>query len=672
MTPLSFGAHRQGSLIHFSIAVHNVRQLTLRIYPGLTGEEYRDYTLDTVKNRLGAVWHLSIPDIPEGLRYGYLIDHDPEPLAPLGVVPQTLLLDPYAKAIATPNTWHCETGVLPSAPQFYHPLGLVPPLDTFDWEGDLPPRIPPDQLIIYEMHVRGYTKHASSQARSPGTFLGIIERLDHLKQLGVNAVELMPIWEFNEAEYNCCALSVGKHLCNYWGYSPVSFFALMNRYAASSDPGAVINEFKSFVKAMHGAGIEVILDVVFNHTAESGFTGPTYSWKGIDPDRYYLCDAKGNYVDFTGCGNTLHHNHPQTIQLILDSLRYFVTEMHVDGFRFDLASTLCRRVGGVLDPAPVVDAMTQDPVLAECKLIAEPWDASGLYQVGSFYRSGAAWSEWNGQYRDSVRRFIKGTDNCVGIFATRLCGSQDLYGGDGSPLNSINFITAHDGFTLRDLVSYNQKHNFGNGENNRDGLNENESWNCGWEGPTKNQAILRLRARQMRNHHLALMVSRGIPMILMGDEYAHTKQGNNNTWCQDGEMNWFRWDQLAANEGFFRFYRLVIQLRRQHAVLRKGAFIGPSDVIWHGVVPNQPDWRSESRFIAYQLLDAEAGDLFISFNASSEAVSLTLPEGKWSWVVDTARSSPEDIFEKDSRPAVTTDKIRMIDHSAIVLKKLRS
>lgn len=671
-SPLPLGVHRQDAQLNFSIAVHGARRITLRVYPGVIGTLYWDFLLDGTKNRSGSIWHLAMPDLPEGLRYAYLIEKDPESLTAAGVIPHTPLLDPYAISVVTPVTWHSETEIAPSPSEFYHPLGLIPPAAPFDWRGDRPLRIPRDQLIIYEMHVRGFTRHASSHTKYPGTFLGIIERIDHLKQLGVNAIELMPIWEFNEAEYNCCSLSVGKHLCNYWGYSPVSFFALMNRYASSHEPGAVIHEFKTFVKAMHGAGIEVILDVVFNHTAEGGFLGPTYSWKGIDPAIYYLCDAHGRFLDFTGCSNTINSNHPQVIALIVDSLRYWVSEMHVDGFRFDLTSIFCRGPHGqVMDPAPVVHAITEDPLLADCKLIAEPWDARGLYQVGSFYRAGDAWSEWNGQYRDSIRRFIKGTDASSGIFATRLCGSQDLYGIQGSPLNSINFITAHDGFTLRDLVSYNQKHNFGNGENNRDGLNENESWNCGWEGATGNPTILRLRERQMRNHHLALMVSRGIPMILMGDEYGHTKQGNNNSWCQDGEVNWFRWDQLIANEGFFRFYRLVIQFRQRHAALRKASFMSPSEIIWHGLQPHHPNWGPHSRFIAFQLLDAQSGDLFIAFNMSPQTVSLTLPDLKqglrWCGVADTARPAPNDIFEGEAIVPVTTPVVRMIDHSAILL-----
>lgn len=669
---MPLGAYYREDTAYFSIVIHDAVQVILCLYGPADSAPTYEFALDPCRNRSGSIWHIAVHGAPKPLSYVYRIDKQPPIRSDAGVVPHAHVVDPYAREVTTPIAWHTETATLPLAQETYQPRARLTPEVAFDWQGDRSPRIPKEELLIYEMHVRGFTRHASSRVDHPGTFLGLIDKIDHLKSLGVNAVEFLPVWEFNEAEYNCCALSAGRHLCQYWGYSPVSFFSLMNRFAADPSPGAVLHEWKTMVRALHRAGIQVILDVVFNHTAEGGFLGPTYSFKGIDPDIYYLMDRHGGYLDYTGCGNTLNANHPQVQSLVLDSLRYWVSEMHVDGFRFDLASTFSRgRDGQPLSQAPIVEAITADPLLSDCLLIAEPWDARGLYQVGSFYLAGDTWSEWNGQYRDTIRRFIKGSGD-AGMFATRICGSQDLYGANGSPLNSINFVTAHDGFTLRDLVSYNRKHNYDNGENNQDGLNENESWNCGWEGATRNPAILRLRERQMRNHHVALMVSRGIPMILMGDEYGHTKHGNNNTWCQDNDANWFQWDRLASQEGFLRFFRLVNRLRKQQSILRRPHFMKPEEIVWHGLQPNQPDWHPGSTFVAFQLLGAPQGsDLYVAFNAGSQAVTVTVPpagQGKsWHWVLDTGKAPPQDIYESPYGPALDQGQVCLIDHSSIVL-----
>lgn len=674
-SPLPLGAHWCGEQLNFSLAVSDAEAVTLCLFTDKESTPAWELPLDPKTQRTGHIWHIALLTPPKNLRYAYRVrKQTPSPLGN-GSAPDQLLLDPYARCVASRRLWHAETEPDTSTDlQPYSPTARIPHPVPFEWGDDRPLRRPRSELIVYEMHVRGFTKHSSSGVHHPGTFLGIIEKIDHLKNLGVNAVELLPVWEFNEAEYDCCALSAHRQLCQYWGYSPVSFFALMNRYASSDQPAAVIEEFKTMVKVLHQAGIQVLLDVVYNHTAEGGFLGPTYSFKGVDPEIYYMTGGTGGYLDFTGCGNTINSNHPQVIDLILDSLRYWVQEMHVDGFRFDLASILCRGDRGhIMHPAPLVRAITSDPLLAGSILIAEPWDAAGLYQVGSFYHAGAAWSEWNGHYRDSIRRFIKGMPGTAGTVATRFCGSEDLYGATGSPLSSVNFITAHDGFSLHDLVSYNQKHNEDNGEDNRDGMNENESWNCGFEGPTTDRAILRLRDRQMRNFHLALMCSRGIPMILMGDEYGHTKNGNNNSWCQDGETNWFLWDELERSQGFYRFFRGLIHFRKQHAVVRQPHFVGSKEVIWHGLTPKHPDWSPNSRLIAYQLIEHETKrDLFIAFNASSHAVTLTLPETPhathWHWVVYTANPSPNDYYEEP--PVVGTTSVRMQNHSAIVLKAL--
>lgn len=674
-TAFPLGVSCDADSVNFSVVSTHASSVSLLLFREKAQNPTWEIELDPVNNRTGHIWHIRLHALPPDTRYAYQVTIGSQLPSQKGVIEKALLLDPYARAVDTPVEWF--SGATAPTHQTYRPLGMIPPplpKDSIDEAPSASPRR--EELIIYEMHVRGFTQHPSSGAAHPGTFLGVIEKIPHLTELGVNAIELLPVFEWDESEYNCCALSAGKHLCNYWGYSTNAFFAPMNRYAANNASGAAIREFKTMVTALHKAGIEVILDVVYNHTGEGGYFGPTYSFKGFDNGIYYHLDAEGNYRDYTGCGNSVNANHPQTLELILASLRYWAGEMGVDGFRFDLASELVRNPAGhPLEFGPLIDAITNDPLLAKCRLIAEPWDVAGLYQVGSFYKAGTRWSEWNGQYRDSIRRFIKNTPDSAGAFAQRICGSQDLYGTDGSPLNSINFIIAHDGFTLADLVSYNHKHNFANGENNRDGLNENESWNCGVEGKTKDPAILSLRARQMRNFHLALMVSRGIPMLHMGDEYGHTKQGNNNSWCQDGDLNWFQWDKLTANHGFYRFYKHLIWFRKHHPLLHAPEFLQGLDITWHGLKPLSADWSPNSSLVAYQLnAPQHLNDLFIAFNVGSESVQLILPDAArgqhWHWVVDTSKGSPEDIFEPDQYPLVKEPVIELQDHSAVLLKAL--
>ena len=510
----------------------------------------------------------------------------------------------------------------------YRPRGLISFQSTFDWKGDRSPQIPLRDLIIYEMHVRGFTISPSSGVRHPGTFLGIIEKIPHLLDLGVNAIELMPLQEFNENENTNINPLTHQQLCNYWGYSTVNFFAPMTRYATKTAPGASIEEFKTMVRELHKNGIEVILDVVFNHTAEGNEKGPILSFKGFENPVYYLLNHDFTYSNYTGCGNTVNCNHPVVWEFIVKCLRYWVLEMHVDGFRFDLASTLTRgRQGQPLPTPPLIESLTDDPVLSKVKLIAEPWDLE-VYQVGQFYSHVKRWSEWNGKYRDCIRQFIKGNAGIKGEFITRLCGSEDLYY-NRTPLASINFITVHDGFTLRDLVSYNEKHNESNGEDNRDGLTDNDSWNCGIEGPTDDDKILALRNRQMRNYHFTLMISQGVPLLLMGDEYGHTKNGNNNTWCHDNELNWFLWDKLKENGDFYRFYKEMILFRKENPLLKREQFLSPKDAQWHGIEPFKPDWSAHTQFIAFTLLDSDKGnDLYIAFNAQEKGVSVHFPNPK--------------------------------------------
>jgi isoamylase/glycogen operon protein len=643
-SPCPLGASKNGSAINFALFSEHATEVRLCLFEPAAVTPFREISLDPKTNRTGWIWHISISDLPDFFDYAYRCDGPNT--AGLLFNPKHLLSDPYAKILSDTSAW-AETD-LEGKPL----LSRIIPQKLFEWENDAPPQIPLQDLIIYEMHVRGLTKHPSSKVKNAGSFLGVIEKIPYLKQLGINAVELLPIHYFNENEYKGINPITHDRLKNYWGYSTINFFAPMHCYASSLQDNAAIDEFKTMVKALHKNNIEVILDIVFNHTAEGGLIGPYYSFKGIDNSIYYILDSDGNYKDFTGCGNTVNANHPVVIEFILDVLRYWVVEMHVDGFRFDLASALTRGLNGepLINP-PLIQAIAKDPVLGNTiKLIAEPWDAVGLYNVGSF-PEGDSWAEWNGKYRDHVRRFIKGTDGEAGNFANALCGSEHLFVQSKSPYHSINFVTAHDGFTLFDLVSYQDKHNEMNGEENRDGSSVNDSWNCGAEGPTQCHKTLVLRERQRRNFHVALMLSIGTPMLLMGDEYGHTKLGNNNTWCQDNQLNWFLWDQVDKDADFFRFFTTMIDFRKKHPILRRETYLTPDDVQWHGRTPFQPDWNAANRFVAYTLKDPTYHhDLYIAFNAHFEDVHFQLPappaQMNWHRIVDTSLPSPQDFMEE--------------------------
>lgn len=663
--PQPLGASFQEEEINFAIFSTKAQSITLCLFEKKSEKPFAELPLSPETNKTGDIWHIAIkkPQIP--VVYAYKITPQISPK-------QSLLSDPYAKSLSTTHIWdeHNKSTQTP-----YRPFAELPQQQQFDWGNDSPPNIPINELIIYEMSVRAFTQDPSSNVSSKGTFLGIIEKIPHLIELGVNAVELLPIHEFNECEYKETHPNIKNTLFNFWGYSTVNFFAPMNRFASSSDPFAAINEFKTMVKKLHQHGIEVILDVVLNHTAEGDETGPIFSFKGLDNSIYYLLGEHETYLNFSGCGNSINANHPAVMTMIIDSLCYWVTEMHVDGFRFDLASALTRDANGTpLEKSPLIEAITTHPILSKTKLIAEPWDAVGLYQVGNFAPETKRWSEWNGKYRDGIRRFIKGSPWTSGEFATRLCGSEDLYH-NRAPSNSINFVTAHDGFSLMDLVSYNSKHNLENGEGNRDGSSDNHSWNCGEEGPTTNKKILSLREKQMKNFHLALMLSQGVPMVTMGDEYGHTKRGNNNTWCQDNRLNWFQWDSLKANAAFYRFYRLLIYFRKSHPILRNLAFLTQKDIDWHGLEPFKPDWNNQKPFVAFTLKDRHHDhDLFVAFNAQDHVQLVQLPPPPyakhWRWVVNTSNPSPTDIFENGTGPIQTENFYRLSAYSAIVLKAI--
>ncbi len=526
----------------------------------------------------------------------------------------------------------------------------------------MPLLTPLEDSIIYEVHVRGFTWHPSSLVAAPGTFAGLVEKVPYLQALGVTAIELLPIHEFDENDCPFFDPTSGTKLRNLWGYNSIAFGAAKAGYARSGKDYGQVTEFREMVRALHAAGIEVFLDVVFNHTGEGDFRGRTYSFRGLDNKLYYMVGPKGEYLNFSGCGNTVNCNNPVVRGLLLNCLRFWVADMHVDGLRFDLASVMGRDAqGNVLVEPPVVEMIAEEGVLRECKLIAEPWDAAGLYQVGRF-PMGRRWSEWNGQFRDEVRRFWRGDPGMAGPFATRLCGSADLYEASGrQPKHSVNFITCHDGFTLWDLVSYNQKHNQANGENNRDGTTANFSWNCGVEGPTDNPQILGLRRRQARNLLATLLLSQGVPLMLGGDEFLRTQYGNNNAWCQDNEVSWFDWNLAGRNADFLRFVRELIALRKRHPALRRRRFLAKGDVVWHGTEPFKPDFAPTVRTVALTLDGTKTSrepdrDFYMVFNAWREATKFKVPPSpngkRWRRAIDTALASPLDIVGPDEGPPV--------------------
>ncbi|QVE48951.1 glycogen-debranching protein [Chlamydia crocodili] len=597
----------------------------------------QEIVLSHEQNRTGAIWHIEVEGISDQWSYAFRIDGPTNATARFDF--KKYLSDPYAKNLRSPQTFG---SIKTSGDYAFSYLKN----EEFSWEGDRCLNLPKEESIIYEMHVRSFTWNNSSQVRYPGTFLGIIEKIDYLKKLGINAIELLPIFEFDET-YHPFRTANTPHLCNYWGYSSVNFFSPCRRYAYGSDPCAPIREFKTLVKALHKANIEVFLDVVFNHTGLDNTICPL-PW--IDLSSYYIVNSQGEFANYSGCGNTVNTNHTPTTQWILDSLRYWVQEMHVDGFRFDLASVFSRDPLGNPTPfSPVLHAISYDPVLSETKIIAEPWDAAGLYQVGYFPTLSPRWSEWNGQYRDTIKSFLNGDQHLVGAFASRISGSQDLYP-QGSPCNSINYICSHDGFTLRDTVSYNDKHNEGNGEDNRDGSNANYSYNFGEEGETKNPEILALRERQMRNFLLTLFLSQGIPMLQSGDEYGHTGKGNNNRWALDTDANHFLWDELSKNTSLFDFVCGAIRFRKQHKEIFNKGFLTHENIIWLDVNANPIEHWNPSKFLAYELRYSKYS-LFTAFYTGDERIQIHLPEIRENFlpyqkIVDSSGFISESLSEK--------------------------
>lgn len=687
-SPLPLGPDRTARGVNFAVYASRATAVNLELYDEDDDEVKAIIDLHPRLNRTGDIWHVRIlhpePERLRALRYVWKADGPCDPAKGLYYNPELPLLDPYARAFSGVAAW--------GRPDLPHADGAGPAINprrcrlastrSFEWDGDSPLLTPLEDTIIYELHVRGFTFDPSSGVAKPGTFIGLTEKIPYLLELGVTAVELMPVFEFDENENMRRHPGTGKPLLNFWGYSPIGFFSPNTCYAADASDAGVLMEFREMVRRFHEAGLEVYLDVVFNHTAEGNERGPTISFRGLDNPTYYMLDEKGRYRNFSGCGNTFNCNHPVVRDYIVDVLHYWTAFMHIDGFRFDLASILGRDVNGeVLADPPLLEMISKDPILANTKLIAEAWDAAGLNQVGNFPSYGR-WSEWNGYYRDDVRMFWRGDRGLVSRFASRVCGSDDLYAeSGGNPRHTINFVTAHDGFTLNDLVSYAQKHNEDNGENNRDGENYNHSLNFGVEGPTGDGEINRRRRAHMKNYVATLLLSQGVPMLLGGDEFCRTQRGNNNAYCQDNEISWVDWNLAEKNGDMIRFYRLMIRFRREHPVLRRARFFGQGGgITWHGERENEPDWGEEARWLAFLLDGGHAkhpdgrndDDIYVLMNASDDWRHFVVPgRGReWRKVIDTSWPSPEDIFERlEDAPAVgqRQDRFAVEPRSVVVL-----
>jgi isoamylase len=630
--------------------------------------------LDERTNRTYHYWHVFVPGIAAGQVYAYRMGGPFDPGRGLRFDPGKLLLDPYGKCIARPADRSREAAQRPGDNAATALRSVVVDPGAFDWDGDGPIGRPFAKTIIYEMHVGGFTRHPNSGVAPAkrATYTGLIEKIPYLVDLGVTAVEMLPVFAFDDADAQ-------PDLGNYWGYQPLSFFAPHPGYSSRKDPLGALDEFRDMVKALHRAGIEIILDVVYNHTTEGGADGPTLCFRGLANEHYYiLTDDKARYADFTGCGNTLNANEPIVRRLILDSLRYWVSEMHVDGFRFDLASILSRdEAGRPMASPPILWDIESDPVLANVKLIAEAWDAAGLYQVGSFV--GDSWKEWNGRFRDDVRAFLKGDDGMARGMAFRLTGSPDLYEHEQrEPEQSVNFVTCHDGFTLNDLVSYNGKHNDANGESNRDGSDDNRSWNCGAEGATSDRETERLRNRQVKNFLAVTLLAIGTPMLLMGDEVRRTQRGNNNAYCQDNAISWFDWSLIERHPDVHRFARELIALRLNRNLpverfdMTLNELLQRRRVRWHGVKRNSPDWSHESHTLAatFRLL-GDPLELHIIANAYWQALEFELPPvgapERWRRCVDTFLEPPHDICRWPEAQAVESPTYRVEQRSLVVL-----
>ena len=672
--PLGITVSREG--VNLSLFSEAATEVILLLFDSPTAiEPMQIVRLDPFLNKTFHFWHVFVRGCPTGMFYAFRVDGPNEPARGHRFNPNKVLVSPYAHSISR-ALWKRGEAIGPRDNIATSMRCAIVDSSSYDWEGDRPLNLPMHASIIYEMHVGGFTRSPGSGVTHPGTFAGVIEKIPYLKALGITAVELLPIFEFDDS---AVALNpAGEAIGNYWGYSTIGFFAPHSGYAATRDAVSHVNEFRDLVKALHKAGVEVILDVVFNHTDEGDEYGPTQSFRGIDNRTFYLLDPvnPAKYLDYSACGNTVNANHPLPQKLIVDSLRYWVEQMHVDGFRFDEGSILARGEDGTpLVHPPVIWQIELDETLADTKMIAEAWDAAGLYQVGHF--PGDRWAEWNGRYRDEIRRFVRGDPGLTGAVAARLGGSADIYEARGQrPDNSINFVTVHDGFTLSDLVSYDGKHNEANGEANRDGINENLSWNCGVEGPTDEPGIRALRTQQMKNFLAILLLSRGVPMLLAGDEVKRTQGGNNNAYNQNNATSWFDWTLTNTNQEMLRFVQRMIAFRKAHPALSQPTFYagvigerGLADIAWHGTALNSPGFdNADARALACTIAGIdETADLHVMMNMFWEPLTFELPVGTWRVAVDTSAPSPADLPDLADSPVNIRARWTVKGRSVVVL-----
>jgi len=698
---LPLGASLTHGGVNFAIFSRNATAVTLIIFESADKDcSWVEIPLDKREHKTGNIWHCFVKGLEAGTCYLYRVDGPYFPEKGHRFNPYKTLFDPYAKAITDVSGWDYTicSGYDPTKPGrdlsfsyeddvMNQPRCIVVNND-FDWQGDTPINYPLRFSVIYETHVKGLTAHPNSKVKHPGTYKGVIEKIPFFKDLGITSIEFLPVQEFNENEITRINPRTGEKLTNYWGYSTAAFFAPKGSYAADKTPGGQVNEFKEMVRELHKAGIEVILDIVFNHTAEGNEQGPTFSFRGLDNSVYYILNEnKRYYQNYSGCGNTVNCNHPVVRTFIMDCLRYWVMEMHVDGFRFDLGSILGRdQSGRIMENPPTLEQIAEDPILSSTKIIAEAWDAGGAYQVGWF--PGGRWAEWNDKYRDDVRKYWRGDPKETRFLATRIAGSSDLYLRDGrKPFHSINFITSHDGFTLKDLVSYNGKHNEENGENNGDGSDNNLSYNYGAEGHTNDPVLKIMRQRLLKNFIATMMVSLGTPMILGGDEFGRTQNGNNNAYCQDNEISWYDWSLFEKNKELYRFVKEMIAFRLRHpGFMRPEFFTGRGgfykaipDISWFDEYGHSINWEVAGHYLALRLLGSKAdtladrddSDFYIMFNPDVDLKNFTLaeppPKKKWLRAVDTGISSPNDILQPGKEESLVSQRAYPVKARSIVI-----
>jgi glycogen operon protein len=702
--PYPLGATPDGGSVHFGLVSRNATGIWLLIFDDPEARQPNfEFYLDPANHRTGDVWHCDIYGLGAGALYLYRVEGPFAPEKGLRFNPHRPVLDPYARALTGSFQWNLRDALGYDKNSEKQDLSLnthdgaegfpkcIVMDDTFDWQGDRPLNYPLKDCIIYEGHVKGLSAHPGASAAHGGTYRGVIEMIPYLKELGITSLELLPVHEFDTYEFDRTNPETGEALTNYWGYNTIAFFAPKGAYSSSGALGEQVTEFKEMVRSLHAAGIEVILDVVFNHTGEGNELGPTLSFRGIDNPTYYMLEENRRYYrNFSGTGNTMNCNNPVMRTFITECLHYWVVDMHIDGFRFDLGSILGRdEQGNMLPYAPILERIAEDPILVNTKIIAEAWDAGGAYQVGGFQ---GRWAEWNDRYRDDVRRFWRGDRGTVAALATRISGSSDLYyAGGRKPFHSINFITSHDGFTLRDLVSYNRKHNVANGEDNRDGHNSNFSFNHGVEGDTDDPEVFRLRQRQMKNYMATLLLSLGTPMITAGDEYGRTQRGNNNAYCQDNEISWNNYELLHTYGELHRFCTRLIEIRKQHPVFTRAEFYTGrdnnknrrNDIDWFNNLGEPMDWSVSTNALAVYIDGQEVAlthgthddDFYIMFNSSAKRLSFVIPdppEGRcWSRVVDTAAHAPQDIQRdgnQDLEPV--SEEMSLVSRSLVMLRSV--